>query len=528
MGGCASDPKSGATGTGAGGRGEAVLRHDSRPGGGSPGSGETSARGRIGLGIFVATLALGGSAAARDNFLVVVVDDVGVDKVGAYNDDVAYGHPGEGGHPAPTPTIDGLAADGVLFRNAYTNPSCAPTRAAALTGRHGFRTGIGTPVGAALSLAETLLPEVIGGSHRNAAIGKWHIGPNNDLNHPNDSGFTDYAGALGGGLPSYTNWSKVTNGSRQTGYTTYATTDNVDEAISFIASSGANPWFLWLAFNAPHTPFHAPTPATLHSQTLSGDPNATPIPHYAAALEAVDTELARLLASIPSDVLDDTTIVFLGDNGTPNQVVEPPFVAGRAKGSLYEGGINVPFVVKSPHVPVAQRGGESVAFVQAVDVFATLADIAGVTSPTAIDSLSFLPLLHHPSAAGGRDFVYVESFSPNGFGPYTSEERAALDGRYKLIWRDGLYEEMFDLDLDPFEGNNLLAAPLAPTQQAAFDALSAEIDRLHTTPVPGGLGLGWWLAAAAVVFAGRRVLRSDGRRGWRSAAVRPGGGSQPA
>lgn len=469
----------------------------------------TLARGVACLGFAVVALALADSAAARDNFLVILVDDVGVDKVGIYNDDVVYGHPGEGGSPASTPTIDGLAADGVLFRNAYTNPTCAPTRVAALTGRHGFRTGIGTPVSAALSLGETLLPEVIGGSHRNAAVGKWHIGPNNDLDHPNDSGFTDYVGSLGGGLPSYTSWSKVTNGTRQTGYTTYATTDNVDEAISFIAGSGASPWFLWLAFNAPHTPFHAPTPATLHSETLSGDPDLTPIPHYAAALEAVDTELARLLGSMPSDVLDDTTILFLGDNGSPNQVVESPFVAGRAKGSLYEGGINVPFIVRSPHVPLAQRGSESLALVQAVDIFATLAEIAGLGSSTAIDSLSFLPLLQAPSGAGARDFVYLESFSPNGFGPYTSEERVALDGRYKIIWRDGSYEEMFDLELDPFEGSNLLSATLAPAEQAAFDALAAEIHRLHTTPVPAFPALGWWLATVAIVLFGRRALRGS-------------------
>lgn len=459
------------------------------------------------LGLVVAVLVLPVSAAARDNFLVISIDDVGVDKVGIYSDDVVYGHPGEGANPATTPTIDGLAAEGVLFRNAYTNPSCAPTRAATLSGRHGFRTGIGTPESAVLPISETLLPELLAGTHLNAAVGKWHLGPNADLDHPNDSGFTDFVGSLGGGLPSYTSWNKVTNGSRQTDYATYATTDNVDEAISLVAGFGASPWFLWLAFNASHTPFHAPTPSTLHSETLSGNPNATPIPHYAAALEAADTELGRLLGAIPSDVLEDTTIILFGDNGTPNQVVEAPFLVGRAKGSVYEGGINIPFIVKSPHVPVAHRGSESLGLVQTVDIFATLADIVSLSSPTAVDSLSFLPLLQNPLGAGNRSFVYAEGFSPNGFGPYASEQRTAVDGRYKLIWRDGVYEEMFDLELDPFEGTNLLPGPLSPDEQVAFDALVAEMQRLHAAPVPAVFGLGFWLIAAAVLLFARRALR---------------------
>ena len=140
-------------------------------------------------------------------------------------------------------------------------------------------------------------------------------------------------------------------------------------------------------------------------------------------------------------------------------------------------------------------------------MFATLAGIVGASSSTAIDSQSFLPLLLDPSAAGGRDFVYVESFSPNGFGPYASEERAALDGRYKLIWRDGGYEELFDLALDPFEANNLLSAPLDPAAQAAFDALAGEIERLHTTPVPGIPAVAWGGAALTAVLVGARLLR---------------------
>ena len=386
-----------------------------------------------------------GPVRARDNFLIVIGDDLGVDKIGVYSRDDLYGHPGEGANPPPTPTIDALAADGVLFRNAYANPVCTPTRAAALTGRHGFRTGIGS-VGGDLSTSELILPELLAATHANAALGKWHLGPNGDPDHPNDSGFDYYAGALGGGVGDYTSWPKTTQGSTVEGHTLYATTDTVDEAIAAIDGFGTSPWFVWLAFNAPHTPFHAP-PAGLHTQTLSGNPNDTPIDHYAAAVEAMDSEFARLLAAIPQDVLDDTTIVFFGDNGTPRRAVEAPLDPTRAKGKVYEGGVNVPLIVKSPHVPLSSQGSESLALVGTVDLFATLADIVGVPS-NAEDSLSLLPYLKNPAlpTRANRPYAYTETFSPNGAGPFDDQRQALRDDQYKLIRRDGVDAEFFRPD----------------------------------------------------------------------------------
>lgn len=450
-----------------------------------------------------------GGALARDNFLVVVADDVGVDKVNVYSRDDLYGHPGEGASPGPTPTIDALATDGVLFRNAYGYPTCSPTRAAALTGRYGFRTGIGNPSGGPLlDIDETLLPELLAGTHSNAAFGKWHLG-GNDPDHPNDSGFAHFAGALAGQIPSYFLWPKLTDGVVEPGYAVYATTDNADEAIASIAGFGANPWFVWLAFNAGHTPFHAP-PAGLHTQVLAGVPALTPVPHYEAAVEAMDTELARVLASIPADVLADTTIVFMGDNGTTSEVVEPPFIATKAKSTTFEGGINVPFIVKSPRVPLAERGSESLALVHVVDLFASVAEIAGVAS-AAEDSHSLLPYLEDPSLGtlAARPYAYSEKFSPNGLGPYDDEERAIRGERYKLIWRNGSYEDLYDLELDPFEETNLLLGALSPEQQAAYDALVAAIEALHGAgaEVPALSHWGALLAAVLVALSASASLR---------------------
>ena len=425
-------------------------------------------------------LTLPASVAARDNFLVIVADDVGVDAINVYSRDDLYGHDGEGAAPGPTPTIDQLASEGVLFRHAYTNPVCAPTRAAMLTGRHGFRTLIGVPEAAVLDVGETIIPELLSATHHTAAIGKWHLGPAANVDHPIDSGFDYYAGGLGGGVGDYFSWNKTTNststtGSTQTGYTTYATIDAANEAIAKIAEYGEDPWFIWLAFNASHTPFHVP-PSELTTITVdAGSDNAT---KFKAGVEAMDTEIERLLASIPQSIRDDTTVIFIGDNGTPSGASESPFESGHAKGSVYEGGINVPFIVNGPRIEPADEGSESLALVGSVDLFATIAEIAGVAA-AAEDSLSLLPYFANPSRPTllVRPYIYEERFEPNGAGPYSDERRAIRDATYKLIWRDGQYEELFNLDDDPFETANLLPTEdLTAEELVAYETLVEAMD----------------------------------------------------
>jgi arylsulfatase A-like enzyme len=423
---------------------------------------------------------LGAAAApARENFLLLVGDDLGVDQVGVYSDDTAYGHPGEGASPAPTPHLDALAAEGVLFRNAWASPVCSPTRALTLTGRHAFRTGIGE-VGGTLDVSERILPELLAATHQSAALGKWHLG-GNDAEHPIDSGFGYYAGALLGSVADYFSWRKTTAAvsgpsATQARYTVYATTDTAQEAIARIAAFGDAPWILWVAFNAPHAPFHVPDFDTGVAMSDASD-DAT---KYRAAVAAMDIRIGDILESIPAEVLADTTIVFFGDNGTPSQAVSAPFVPSRAKGSVYEGGINVPLIVKSPWIDPADEGSESLALVHTVDLFATVAEMAGMPDSTE-DSVSLVPYLQDPSlpTQSLRPTVYSETFSPNGSGPYASEERAIRNETYKLIWRDEVYEEMYRLESDPFETDNLLLDALGAEQQEAFDTLSAAMEALH-------------------------------------------------
>ena len=146
----------------------------------------------------------------------------------------------------------------------------------------------------------------------------------------------------------------------------------------------------WVAFNAPHTPFHIP-PTNLHSY---GANPATNLLKYRAAVEAMDTEIGRLLLSVNAATTD---IIFIGDNGTPGQVIQAPYDAAHAKDTLYEGGIRVPLIIKGPSV--VSGGRTSNALVHAVDLFSTMLELAGVPLPTTVtlDSKSLIPILSNDS-----------------------------------------------------------------------------------------------------------------------------------
>ncbi|MBM3986757.1 MAG: hypothetical protein FJ294_02220 [Planctomycetes bacterium] len=415
------------------------------------------------------------------NVLVLVLDDVGVDMLGSY-----------GVHPSfpPTPNIDALIADGVLFERCYTPPSCSPTRAAVLTGRKSLRTGIGHSIEEllpepALELSERTLPEVLAaGSPRSiasSAIGKWHLGSASvgGEDHPNLQGFEWFEGPLGNLFTNqtYFNYAKVRNGVRFSS-DVYATTDQVNDALGRIAAM-PEPWFLWLGFNAAHTPLHAP-PAHLHTYSLAGDPAATPYEHYCAMMQALDTELGRLLDGIPPAMRARTTVIVLGDNGSPQQVVVPPSIPSQSKGSLFEGGVRVPLVISGHRV--AARGQRCGSLVQTVDLFPTIvglfdADLAqGVGDNRVIDGIDLAPYLADVATPPLRSYVLVDRFEPNGFGPYTQQGAMIRDERWKLIRRSGQPDAFFDLEGLDREGADLNLGPLDGEQQQALARLQDWLD----------------------------------------------------
>ena len=415
---------------------------------------------------------------ARPNVLILLADDLGVDSLAAY---------AEGTDFPITPNIDALAQNGVLFRNVWSYPVCSPTRATLQTGRYGFRTGAGfIYIERQLPLSEVTLPEMLdGGSsdYSHAAFGKWHLG--SVVYAPNIQGYSHFDGALAGKFKepySYYMWPRVVNGVESVS-TTYATTAEVDAALAWINET-AGPWLCFLSFHAPHTPFHAP-PAGLYYEDLTGlNPSEQPRPFFKAMVEAMDTEIGRLLAGIPPAVFADTLVLFMGDNGTSSFVVQPPFLPHRAKGTIWEGGVNVPLIVSG--AGVVNPGREEQAIVTTVDIFGTVARLAGIRLPGShiagvegarrLDSVSIVPYLRHPGQAPLRRYAFAEIFQPNGVkGPNIENPiRATRDERYKWITAAQFgFEGLFDLVNDPFELNNLLNGTLTPEEQAAYERIQA-------------------------------------------------------
>ncbi|HEX7654030.1 MAG TPA: sulfatase-like hydrolase/transferase, partial [Verrucomicrobiae bacterium] len=300
----------------------------------------------------------GGLSGPRHNILLIIADDWGADSLSLFNNT----NSGNVSLP-PTPNITALGQSGVLFPHFYARPSCSQFRACAFTGRHSFRTGVGTAISGGTTpvlrtneytLARALTTNAP--EYSLASFGKWHLSPTTDLNSPwTTGGWTNYAGFFGVGVANYTNWTKIKNGvSANT--TNYSTSDQINEAIAFIQSQGTNRWFTWLALNAPHLPRHKPpTNLAPNYAGLSGtasDISANPRPYWEAMVQAADTEIGRLLTVVDTN---DTDIIFVGDNGTERDVQQWPYKNpavtetttgnGHAKFTLFEGGERTPFFV---------------------------------------------------------------------------------------------------------------------------------------------------------------------------------------
>lgn len=425
------------------------------------------------------------AGAAAKNILLIIADDVGADASSLYN------ATNTGAKLPPTPNIASLVTNGVVFANAYANPVCSPTRACILTGRYAFRTGIGDAIAGAgspqLSASEFTLPEALNASglgYHRAQFGKWHLAlaPNSPLTV---GGWTNFAGVLPGAVANYTNWNKTVNGSTTANYTNYATTDAVNDAVAWIQARGTNPWLAWVAFNAGHTPLHKP-PASL-APTYAALPGTTPHInnnpelYFDAMVEAMDTEIGRLLAAVDRT---NTHIIFLGDNGSTPNTLQPPYPAGRGKSTLYEGGIKVPLIISGPAVANPNRTNTTP--VHAVDLFATMLELAGTsvgaTVPTnvTIDSHSVLPALQGATDATRR--VYGELFGDNLL---TGQDgRCLRDARYKLIRLNSGGDQFYDLQTDPYEGTDLLSGALTTEQRQYYDRLQFWLYRYSTNARP--------------------------------------------
>lgn len=342
----------------------------------------------------------------------------------------------------------------MTFDALWADPLCSPTRATILTGRYGFRTGVlGTNpnINGAIPLTETSIQKYLTdhSAYKSAVIGKWHLSnsANGGADNPKNMGVEYFAGLLGAShdVPdqNYSNWTLTKNGVTST-VTEYSTTYFTNEAINWIGQQ-KTPWFLWLSYTAPHTPFHLP-PAGLHTQSLSGtaaDIDANPRNYYFATLEALDTEMGRLLNAVDRQ---NAIIIFIGDNGSPSRVVQSPYVPGRAKGTLYQGGIHLPLIVSG--TGVTRAGAREAALINTTDLFSTVADLAGTGLTTMPDSQSFKGLLTGGSIQK-RAFAYSEVSQDPTVG------WAIRNEKYKLIDLGGV-QALYNLVADPYENNNLI------------------------------------------------------------------------
>ncbi len=402
----------------------------------------------------------------QPNILLIIADDLGLDSSNQYS----YSQ-----DKPRTPNLDALAASGIVFENLWATPSCTTTRGSLITGQHGVHSGISFVPATMNTNANTiqryLRASAASASYQTAVIGKWHLGGANPSNsHPIDSGVGYYAGNITGVLPDYYSWPLIQNGLSTTS-TTYHTTKVTDLARDWVATQ-TQPWFLWLAYSAPHDPFHLP-PMSLQSRTtLTGtttDISARPREYYLAAIEAMDSEIGRLLSTMSAETRANTVVMFIGDNGSPTQTVDTNvFNRARAKNTLYEGGIRVPLIVAGKGV--TRSGARETALVNTVDFYATIASLAGNAVTKLNDGYSFATLLQ-PGGTAARQYNYSEfqSDTVNGW--------TVRNAQYKLIQNLSGTQALYDLSKDIKEQTDLLTTGI--DYSAIVNALKAQGDTIR-------------------------------------------------
>lgn len=395
------------------------------------------------------------------NILLIIADDLGKDAINGYQ---------EGSIKPNTPNIDAIRNNGLLFSNFWVNPTCTPTRASIITGKYGYHTDV-KGVGDVLNASETVIQKYINDNtdtnYATAVVGKWHLSGNNAGFNPESFGIDYYAGLIRGAVDDYYQWQLTEDGatSLQTNYITEAFTDL---AINWV-NDQSKPWFLWLAYNAPHTPFHVP-PGNMHNQGTLPEYNAAmnATPYYMAAIEAMDFQIGRLLENIPADERENSIIIFIGDNGTPNQVAQSPYTNSTVKNTLYQGGINTPMFISGKGVA---RMGIDQNLLTGTDLFATIAQVAGVSVNEYNDSKGFISLFEEASVIS--DYQYSELKDGS------AESWTISNGTFKLLVKSTGNEEMYHLTTDPYEQDNLLNGVLSNSAQSAKLELEAELNNIR-------------------------------------------------
>ena len=403
------------------------------------------------------------------NILVILVDDLGYNDVG-YN----------GASQVSTPNIDRLAREGVIFSNGYVPyPSCGPSRAAIMTGRYPSRFGMELNLAYApfdeeygLPLEETTMADYLKeAGYRTGIVGKWQLGAAPPF-HPLNRGFDSFFGFLGGGhsyfridltqSPLSEYLLPLNEGRGATGFEGYLTDVLTDEAIEFVKSDDdGEPFFLYLAYNTPHSPLEAPENLIRRYSGIENEKRR----RYLAMIHSLDDNIGRLMSALEdSGRRDDTLIFFLSDNGgvTVSEIApdqnwsdNAPFSGG--KGFFSEGGVRVPFIASWKG---GWASGETYSpMVVSMDVMATALGVVGIEAASdgealPLDGVNLDPFLRGETDAAPRDALFWRQWQ------FREGDRfAARVGDLKLIRDIGqnTTARLYDLAADPAETLDLLA-----------------------------------------------------------------------
>lgn len=382
------------------------------------------------------------------NILLIVSDDQGYSDIGF-----------QGNKLIPTPFLDQLAASGVICTNAYvTAPMCSPSRAGLLTGRYQQRFGhefnpVYDPldVNEGLPLSERLLPEYFKkAGYKTGWIGKWHLGSSSS-HLPEKRGFTQTFGFIGGGH-NYHEWIPGNNqynlpikrNGKPIEVKKHLTLEFGDQASEFIYSNQKQAWFLYLAFNAPHTPHQ---PIMEYEEKFSYIENERRR-KYVAQVSMLDDAIGKVLNTLKeTGQIEHTLVFFLSDNGgsLTHGADNSPLKGG--KGELYEGGIRVPFLVSWPgKLPQGEKYDLPIL---TLDIFPTSLSMIGIEPPKdkINDGKNIIPHLTGEKKSPPHQKLYWRRHSGEAF--------AMRKENWKLILKRGDEPELYDLSVDIGENQNL-------------------------------------------------------------------------
>jgi len=419
----------------------------------------------------------------RPNFVLIFTDDHGYGDVSTYH-----------ASDVQTPNIDRIAADGMLFTTMRANCTvCSPSRAALLTGRYADRVGVPGVIrthsdnswGYFDPSVPTVADELRKVGYQTAIIGKWHLGLESP-NTPNERGFDFFHGFLGDMMDSYmTHERHAINYMRRNaevidpqGHATDLFSDWASDYLRHRAGFPQQPFFLYLAYNAPHFPIEPP--ADWLEQVRRRAPQLDEKrAKNVAFVEHLDAGIGRVLRALQETGLDrNTVVVFTSDNGgsLPHAQNNDPWRDGKQ--SHYDGGLRVPFMVRWPEqIP---QGSRSDYAGLNFDLFPTFLELAGGLIPDDLDAVSLVPLLRGETIKTPRDLYFVRR--EGGLIYAGKSYEAVIRGDWKLLQNDPFSPlELYNLKDDPYEQHNVAATNRKVVNELTM-TLRTQIQRGGTTP----------------------------------------------